>query len=57
MRMSSSLSISGPGGEAITVKFNFGVGTAGEINLVDMEVWRKLVCYLFWSRSLHQNFN
>ena len=41
--MSYSLSRSGLVGEANPGKFDFGVGTGGvDINLVEMEVWRRL---------------
>ena len=43
VRMSSSLLISVTGGEARPGKFNFGLGTGvAEMNLVEMEAWRRL---------------
>ena len=53
--MSSYLSRYGLVGEARTGKFNFGVGTRGggmEMNLVEMEVWRRLDRFLGRVRSI-----
>ena len=56
VRNTSSLSRSGPGGKTRRGKFNFGVGTGGgrEMNLAEMEVWRRLGHCLGQTWSLHQ---
>ena len=52
----SFLSISGPGSEARPGKFDSGVGMGGwGVNLVAMEVCRRLVRCLGWRCSLYQN--